>query len=276
MANRKSSPGVFLKLHNALFSYMCRAGLILSAIPMVADSLDSIPEAQRSLYKEVNGKFTLDVEGYEDPVGLKSALTKERERAGNAEKQANAWRALGKTPEEIQVLVAAQTQAETDKLAKAGEWDKLRGQMNDQHATALKAETDKVAAKDKALSKYLVDSAAVSAIAAAKGVPELLLPHVRGAVKVVEDNGEYVVRVVDATGNPRVNGKGEFLSIADLVGEMRSSEVFGRAFESSGASGGGASGGVAAGQKTITQAQFDAMTPVARAVAFKSGVTLKD
>ena len=275
MANRKPD-GVFYKLHTILTNYMARTGLLLTAIPMVVDTLDAIPEAQRTLYKESNGKFTLDVDGYEDPVGLKSALGKERDRAKAAEQQAAAWRNLGKTPDEIAALVAAQAQAENDKLAKAGEWDKLKAQMNDQHQAALKAESDKTSAKDKALSKYLVDSAAVTAIASAKGVPELLLPHVRSAVKVIEENGDYHVRVVDSTGNPRVNAKGDFLSIADLVGEMRSSDVFGRAFESSGANGGGATGGIAAGQKTITRAQFDALTPIARAKAMTSGVSLTD
>lgn len=237
------------------------------ALDLEVTTLDSVPEAVRSLYIPNGDKFRLDVSGVEDVTGLKSALEKERKTARELEKQANTWRTLGKTPDEIQALVTAQQQAETDKLAKAGEWDKLRAQMNDQHAVALKAEADKVSAKDKALGKYLVDSAAVSAIAAAKGVPELLLPHVRSAVKVVEDNGEYHVRVVDAAGNPRVDAKGNFLSIADLVGEMRSSEVFGRAFESSGASGGGASGTPAksGGKTVITRAQYDALDPAAKA-----------
>jgi hypothetical protein len=246
------------------------------ALDLIVDNLDAVPEATRSLYVAYGDKFKLDVSGIEDTSGLKSALDKERKTARELEKQSNIWKSLGKTPEEIQALVEAQAQAETDKLAKNGEWDKLRAQMNDKHAQELAEVNGKVTAKDQALSKYLVDAAATSAIAAAKGVPELLLPHVRSSVKVIEENGEYLVRVVDAAGNPRVNAKGEFLSINDLVGEMRGSTVFGRAFESSGASGGGASSSAGAGQKQMTKAQFLALSPVARANAMAGGTVLTD
>jgi hypothetical protein len=231
------------------------------ALDLEITALDSVPEAVRALYVPHGDKFRLDVQGIEDTSGLKSALEKERTTARELDKQTKQWKSLGKTPDEISALIAAQAQAESDKLAKAGEWDKLRAQMNEKHAQDIAVVTDKVAAKDKALAKYLVDSAAVSAIAAAKGAHELLLPHVRNAVKVIEENGDYTVRVVDAAGNPRVDGKGAYLSITDLVSEMRQSPVYGRAFESSGATGGGASQSAsgANGKRSITRAQFDAM-----------------
>lgn len=247
------------------------------ALPFTVDAIDTIPEAQRSLYKEANGKFTLDVDGYEDPVNLKSALTKERDRAGAAEKQAKAWAALGKTPEEIQALVEAQAQAERDKLAKNGEWDKLKDQIITQHKTELSKKDEAIQAREKALEKYLVDAAAVTALAAAKGSAALLLPHVRAAVKVVEQNGEYVVRVLDKAGSPRVNGKGEFLTIEDLVSEMRQSDEYGRAFDASGTTGGGAQGGGnASGAKTMKRAAFDALKPAVRAARMAEGYTVVD
>ena len=213
------------------------------ALPFTVDAIDSVPEAQRGLYKESNGKFVLDVDGYEDPTNLKSALQKERDAAKAATKQAQAWAALGKTPEEIQQLVEAQAKAERDKLEKGGEWDKLKVQITDQHKIELQKKDDAIAAREKALTKHLVDAAAVTALSAAKGSAALLLPHIRAAVKVIEDNGEYVVRVIDKTGNPRVNGKGDFLTIEDLVSEMRQSEEYGRAFDASGTTGSGAQGG---------------------------------
>jgi len=245
------------------------------ALELVVDSLEAVPETVRSLYVQNGDKFKLDVSGIEDTTGLKSALDKERKAAKEAASQAAAWSKLGKSPEEIQALVDAQAQAEAEKLTKAGEWDKLRAQMNEKHQQELAAVNGKVTAKDQALSKYLVDAAATSAIASAKGVPELLLPHVRGAVKVIEDNGEYAVRVVDASGNPRVNGKGEFLTISDLVIEMKQSEVLGRAFEGSGATGSGASGTQGkGGAKTISRADFDALSPNERANVLKTGVKI--
>lgn len=240
-------------------------------LPFTVDAIDTIPEAQRSLYKETNGKFVLDVDGYEDPANLKSALQKERDAAKNATKQAQAWAAIGKTPEEIQQLLEAQAQAERDKLTKGGEWDKLREQMATQHKTELSKKDEAIQAREAALSRHLIDAAAVTALAEAKGSAALLLPHIRAAVKVVEEDGEYVVRVIDKNG-PRVNGKGEFLTIKDLVVEMRQSEEFGRAFDASGTTGGGAQGSSNSGNgKTMSQAAFDQLPPKQRAAKMAEG-----
>lgn len=269
--NRK--PSIFHKLHDVLVGYMARSGLLLTAIPMTADTLESIPEAQRSLYVPHGDKFRLDVDGVEDTAGLKSALEKERLANKTSTRQAAQWASLGKTPEEITELVEAQAQAERDKLTKGGEWDKLKSQMSDQQKVELGKKDDRIGALTKSLERRLVDADATAAIAAAKGVPALLLPHVRAQVRVIEDGGEFKAQVVDAQGNPRVNGKGEFLSIGDLVAEMRDDAIFGRAFEPTGTAGSGAQGGGSGGNgKTITQTAFDALPPKGRAAAMASGM----
>lgn len=209
-------------------------------LQFTVDSLDTIPEPLRGSYVKDGDKFRLDLDGYEDPANLKSALQKERDAKRDAVAMAKAWKDIGKTPDEIADLMAAQAQAERDKLTKAGEWDKLRGQMTEQHQAELAKREEKATAYRAQLEKHLVDAAGTAAIAAAKGSAELLLPHVKSRVKVIEENGEFAVRIVDATGNPRVNGKGEFLSMSDLVGEMRQSDVFAPAFQAPAASGGGA------------------------------------
>lgn len=247
------------------------------ALPLTVDTLDTIPEPMRAAYVEHDGKYRLDLDGYEDPAGLKSALQKERDAAKTAQRTTKAWADLGKTPEEIRELLAAQAKAEEDKATKGGEWDKLKAQIQQAHQAELAKKDDRIGKLSKAVERRLVDADATAAIAAARGVPQLLLPHVRASVRVIEEeDGEFLVRVVDAAGNPRVNGKGEFLTIADLVSEMRQSDVFGRAFEATGTSGGGASQSNGAGGKTMTQAQFNAMRPAARAQAMASGVRLID
>lgn len=240
-------------------------------LPFTVDAIDAVPEAQRGLYKEANGKFVLDVDGYEDPSNLKSALQKEREAAKSAAQQVKAWSALGKSPEEIQALVEAQAKAEHENLTKNGEWDKLRDQMVNQHKVELSKKDEAIQARESALARHLIDAAAVTAVAELKGSAALLLPHIRSAVKVVEEDGEYVVRVVDKNG-PRVNGKGEFLTIKDLVGEMRQSDEFGRAFDATGTTGGGAQGGGGGGgSKTITEAALNQLTPKQRAAKMAEG-----
>jgi len=246
------------------------------ALKLTVDSLDSVPEALRGEYTEKDGKFVLGVDGLEDTTGLKTALQKERAERANFEKQAKAYAGLGLSADEIKALIDAKAKDDEDKAVKGGEWDKLRAQMNEKHATEIKGFTDKLSAKDKALERFLIDGEATKAIAGAKGVPELLLPHVRQHVRMVEENNDYFVRVVDAKGDPRVNGKGEPLTISDLVAEMAASEVFGRAFEGSGQSGSGKQPGNGGGgtSKTMTQSAFNALSPKDRAAKMAEGVTL--
>ena len=100
-------------------------GGTIMPLQLVVDSLDSVPEALRDQYVEANGKFRLNVDGYEDPAGLKSALQKEREAAKAFEKQVKSWAALGKSPEEIQELLAKQQELEDKELVDKKEFDKL-------------------------------------------------------------------------------------------------------------------------------------------------------
>lgn len=206
------------------------------ALKLTVDSLDGIDEKLHALYVEKDGKFSLAVDGMEDTSGLKEALRKERKRADDAEKQKKAWERSGKTPDEIQELLEAHEARQLSEAERKGEWEKLRTQMNDKHALDIKAKDEKIGSYQKRLNAELVDARATAAIAAQKGVPDLLLPHVQRQVKVDED---FNVIVVDAKGDPRVNGKGEPLSITDLISEMKENEVYGRAFEGSGHSGSG-------------------------------------
>lgn len=206
------------------------------ALQLTVDSIDALDDSVKPLYVQKDGKFVLDVDGIEDTSGLKSALQTERKTAKELEKQTKAWKALGKTPEEIQELIeAAEAKAQTEAERK-GEWDKLRAQMNEKHQTELKTKDETIGQMRKRLEAELVDAKAVAAIAAADGNAKLLLPHVQRNVKVDEN---FNVIVVDAKGDPRVNGKGEPLSINDLIIEMRSTDDFGQAFKGSGQSGSG-------------------------------------
>jgi hypothetical protein len=237
------------------------------ALQLVVESLESLPENVRPLYEQEGDKFRLQLDGYEDPSGLKSALHKEREAAKQAQKQAAAWVQLGKTPDEIQQLLEAQRKADEDKLKGSGEWDKLKAQMLEQSTKEREKLETALKAKDSAIERYLIDAQATAAISELKGVPALLLPHVKAAVKVIEDGGEFAIRVIDAQGNPRVNGKGEYLSIKDLVSEMRQSEIFGRAFEASGTSGTGSQGG---GNPSLGR-DLSNLSPTERLTAARAG-----
>lgn len=216
------------------------------ALRLIIDKLEDVEEALRGLYEEKDGKFHLIVDGIEDNTSIKADLRKANKEAAERRKQLEAWARLGKTPDEIEELVAAAARAEEDKLKGAGEWDKLKNQMNEAHKRALDAKDAVIATKDgevaamrKSLESHLIVAQATAEIAAAKGEPELLLPVVQRFMKVNEENGNYSTQIVDAKGDPRVDAKGNPLSLSALMTELRANEKYGRAFEGSGQSGGG-------------------------------------
>ncbi len=216
------------------------------ALKLTVDKLEDVAESIRPLYAEKDGKFFLDVDGIEDTGPLKKSIAEERKARKVLEDKMKTWEKLGKTPDEIQELAAAVAKAEEEKLEHAGEWTQLKAQMNTKHDADLKALQAKLDAKDgeiksrqRSLESLLVETQATAAIAAAKGVPALLLPLVQRFVKVDEIDGRLVTKIVDSQGGARVNGKGEPLTVTDLINEMKSSDDLGRAFESSGNSGSG-------------------------------------
>ena len=101
----------------------------MTALKLSVDSLDGLDDTVKPLYQQKDGKFVLDVEGIEDTSALKGALQKERKAAETASKMVKRWEQLGKSPDEIEELLAHQAKIDEDKAAKAGEWDKLRAQM---------------------------------------------------------------------------------------------------------------------------------------------------
>jgi hypothetical protein len=257
----------------------------------IVDSLDGIPEPLQELYTLKDGRYFLDADGVEDVTGLKNAHESEK-AARKAAKEESARLAAqlkafeGIDPAKYKELTDKLAEidknkeaAEKEALEKKGAWDQLHKQLTEKHSTelaAVQAALDKVT-KDKdariasitgLLETHLVDAQATSAIAAAKGVPELLLPAMKPFIRVVEKDGEFQVVVLDKAGQPRIaNGKGEPFTIGAFVTELASDPVYARAFEPSGAGGSGARPGAGTGgggngaKKTIPrgdQAAFNA------------------
>ena len=119
---------------------------------------------------------------------------------------------------------------------------------------------------------------AADPIAAAKGVPELLLPLIEKSARVVlDEDDQFVVRIVDAQDTPRLNSDGSFMNVADLVAELRRSEVYGRAFDGTGISGSGSPANAAqSGAQRFTLTREQARDPATyrrvRDEAIKAGM----
>jgi hypothetical protein len=224
------------------------------ALSLIVDNLESVAETLRDEYEsDGSGKFVLKAaKGYESPdavKGLKSALQKERDNVGARSTELSKIKEqLGDlTPDQIVELRAKLATDEENKAKAAGEWDKLKGQMNDQHKAALAKKDEENGALRNALNAQLIDSEAARAIADEKGNATLLMPHVKAMTRVVEEGGKFKVVVVDEVGTPKVDAKGEPLTIKALVAQLRTNEVYAGAFAGSGNSGGGAGAGAGAG-----------------------------
>lgn len=211
--------------------------------PLTLDAIDDVPQNFQTLYaKGDDGKFSLhaDLSKKLDVSGLTTALDKERKANKAAKDGLTAWTklGLGETVEDATNKLKELTERATNGDGKAN-WDKLKADLEAGHAKVVSEKDKEVLGMRRTLEEHLVDKEAVTAITNLKGSAALLLPHVRSQVKVFEENGKYVVRVVDSDGDPRGDGKGGFMGINDLVAEMKASDQFGRAFDASGTGGGG-------------------------------------
>ncbi len=226
------------------------------ALKYSIEKIDDVEESFRTFYVEKNGKFVLDLEGApssEDKTGYLANLAAERKRRQELERQVKKWEALGKTDEELADLVAKHEEMvakleedELDKSKKKGEIEKILAQVNEKNANAIKklqaemaAEREEKVTLRQRFEDRLVDNEAITAIASNNGFPELLIPIVRKHMKVVDEEGQPKIIVVDNKGEPRVNGKGEPLSVAEMVAEMKGHDVFAHAFKGTGQSGSG-------------------------------------
>lgn len=258
-------------------------------VKQVFDKKEDAPEWLRSSLLEQDGKFVFEAELPAETAGLKSALQKEREGKSAAEKALKVFEGID--AEEARRLKTDADKAESERHKSKGDWDareqQLRTQLAadlqkraDQYTAELKTRDERITKLQASLEKNLIEAQATAAIAAAKGAPELLMPHVMRSVKVVEENGEFVARVVDASGQPRIaNVKGDPFTIANLVEEMKANQIYGRAFDASGAGGSGANNGtglITGRTHTLTreQAKDPATYRAAKDAATKAGSQL--
>lgn len=217
---------------------------------VVVDDLAKVPEQFRGVYVEntegEDGGYTINpsLKSVTDAVsGLNSALTKAR-------KEAKGRKSV--TPKDVleplgfESVESAQeafnTLKEQVEAASEGKinLDKMKADMQRNLDKAIEAKDMELKGMSASLQRYLVEKEAVNAITKAKGVSDLLLPHIKQQAKVIKDGDDFVVRIVDADGEARGDGKGGFMTVDNLVAELKGHATFGRAFESDAPRGSGA------------------------------------
>jgi len=264
---------------------------MVDELDLIVDDINTVDEKYRGAYREDGGKYFLNgiaVGSYEiaDTGALKSALNKERRRADDAEKVAKGFEkysdvdleaaidALGRIEEfdagniDMDKEIQRKLEAQAEQLVK----------QHNEKLESVNTRSEKLMGK---LRKLLVDNEAMKAIEAAKGDVELLLPHVSGRVKVLEQDDDFGIQVLTEQGEPAVDGEANPISIEALVKGMV--KRFPSAFKGAGSSGGGGGGkdgapGSSQGG-TMTISKEDARDPLkyraAKERAEKAGQTLQ-
>jgi hypothetical protein len=139
-------------LHNMLFAYMARVGLVLSALPLSVDKLEDVPEAQRALYVEKDGKHVLDITGMDDTSGLKTALQKERDAAKEARRIAKEMeeRYAGIDPAKVREMMSKLDQDGEAALIAAGKIDEVIAKRTEKFKAESQRRIDEAIATAKA------------------------------------------------------------------------------------------------------------------------------
>ncbi|ENX34910.1 hypothetical protein F889_01550 [Acinetobacter colistiniresistens] len=183
------------------------------SLPFIVDSLDQIKEEHRALYVEENGKFRLDLEGYEDPKGLKSALQSERDAAKTAKQELQRLQKQfeGIDPEIVKKVFAQIDQDEEAKLIAEGKVNeviqKRTEKMREEHARLLNAETTRANNAEAYANKFkqsVVQGQIVQAAVELEALPEAtadiaFLAQTKfaldedGKAVAVDESGEVVI-----------------------------------------------------------------------------------
>lgn len=228
-------------------------------------SLDNVPDDLKHFYSQGEGGYRVsaNMTGAAKRInGLTTNLSTERSKKTSANQEAAQFRTQTagfkalldklelpedkRNPEGLAALIEDLNTKATAGGRKgeeaARQLDAVRQEMARDKAAALSAKDQELQGMQGSLFKYMVGDVANTALAEHKGNPLFLRPHIDRMTKVVkEDNGEYVVRVLDDKGQIKYNGEGNPMTVPELVATLKKDDRFAAAFEGRVQGGGGAS-----------------------------------
>jgi hypothetical protein len=168
-------------------------------------------------------------------------------------------------------LDAAKAKVEEEAALKSGDVEAVKKQLAQKHERELKAYQDKLAEKESALARLVVDDGLTSALVAA-GVAK---PYLDGAKALLR--AQHGAEIQDVDGKPTAFFSGK--SVVDFVQEWAQGDA-GRAYVAAPAHSGGGSGGASGGTggggvKTMVASQLESLPTKQRAQVMAQGVVVK-
>ncbi len=238
------------------------------------DSTEHLDQNIADLYLKTNeGQYLLNVAGIPEvtstqtppePIELKNTLTKVRNEKKVLERELKQFKDIDikhyeQLKKDYNALKAAENQKkqeEADEIArKTGEWESQKQNLIDQHSKELNVVKEKLANDQKTLvqtkqllSDNLLSAEVTKSIANADGILDVLNPHIRTNLKIFNDNE---VRVIDQSGNIRLDNQGEPMTTDQLVAEFKENPSFKGAFKQEVTTGGSNSVGNTSSESTI-------------------------
>lgn len=201
------------------------------------NDLDGVPEKYKPLYgregDEGSFKIDKDLSKKLDVSGLTSALDKERKANTTSTKSLKAFQQYGETPSDVGTKIDELNEELSKGKDGKVNFEKMKMDLEKTHSEKLKTKDEEITQMKGTLNKYLIDSEASKILTQPEvaGSVGLLLPHIQRQTKVIEENGNFHVRVIDQDGDARSNGNGGFMTIGELVSEMKESPDYKRAFD---------------------------------------------
>lgn len=241
------------------------------------DTIDLVPEPFRGYYEEdkTAGAFVLKAdikplaEAYTGASKKLGTITKQKKDDNNKDaarrlvidgitaKLAEAGIEVGDDVGKLPDLIAEKfnellTQVKGGKEVKTN-LEAIKADFNKRLAAELAKKDGELTTMKGSLDRFMIQSSAATALAEAgtvEGGSDLIMPIVSKMAKVVlEEGGDYTVKVVDGENNVRLNNKGEPMTIKDLVGELKTKYPMAFKSEVKGGSGKQPGSGKAGGQQ---------------------------
>lgn len=216
------------------------------------DSLEKVPAEFQSFYAQgQDGKYKVDekfgatattIDGLRKNFNTtRTNLTAAQQESMQRRQALEAWTANSgvASADELKLKIDKMTQDLSD--GKKINPETIRAELATQFEAkqaATQAERD---AMEGSLKEYLLDNAALGAIAEHKGNATLLMPHIQAQTQVIKDpvTGKYRAVAVNQAGEPLPDTDGGWLSVGKLVERMKANKDFAACFTVTPPSGGG-------------------------------------